>query len=1000
MKRIACPASALVVSVLLGVLSAPGYVESYGGGEASTEPHRPDSPSALATQWVKLFGSSGTDTAYDVDRYRQEDLYVVGCTTGDMGGEKNAGGKDAFLARISAEGNLIWVRLLGTSRDDCAHSVYVNQGAGYYPIYVTGYTLGDLAGQQSSGAEDAFVASYSVNGSRLYVTLLGTTGSDYGNAISSCEGSCVLVGGSTWENDLDGTDNNGNQREMENSANAFLAKVDDVDGNVEGVALFGWAAHESVDDIDNNNWFGPVLTGTMVQTTGGLPPGSGYNEAFIARFDRLLNLQWYRYFGTELYDDGFSIAWYPSGRIAVTGRTNGDLYGEDCSGEYDAYTWVDEAQYNYGYQWHELIGTAGRDEGIAVATDVYGQAYVVGNTSGDLHGETMRASMDVFLTRYHYISPGFRDFTRLLGADDGAHAAGVTVEQQFGHDRVRDIYVAGSAGGRLHGQTVDGDSDVFVWKLAEGAPGTPPELVMNDFDDGRADEWQDDGSGSWDVIILGVPRLAADSTRALDPSADDYVYAMTGTQAGRHAFSHHSWHACDFTYEADVAKHAGDSAEILWPYGLVFRSDAAPGQEIPRNYYQFAIATSGEYTFGKRVAGGELTKIVDWTSASALSKGKDAWNRLKVVASGQEFALYANGTLLDTVTDDSFDCGRIGLVAIDSASSEEADTVLFDNVRLLGPDASGALPTPTATATSTAGGAINGVVTHRGSPAAGVELTLRHHDGEEWSTAATTTTRTDGRYEFRGISPLDGGERYYVRFGPNRDDTDRLYVWHAADITALAAGQSVGGGDFDIGNVELLAPTGGTTAGLPATFVWRLRGVATDSYRWMLYDDATESQWGTSELGHVDRFELRDLPDSVHFDEEYAWHVRVHSGPDSYGVSYYQRNVTFTSRNVPTPSPWPTPTATGTPRQTAAPTASRTSTSRPGTPSATPDLVQTRVAQTLTAMAPTVEPTTTPDTVGTSVAATLTALAPGPQLEHGIYLPVAMRNHRSPRSAH
>lgn len=149
-----------------------------------------------------------------------------------------------------------------------------------------------------------------------------------------------------------------------------------------------------------------------------------------------------------------------------------------------------------------------------------------------------------------------------------------------------------------------------------------------------------------------------------------------------------------------------------------------------------------------------------------------------------------------------------------------------------------------------------------------------------------------------------------------------------------------------------------------------------------------------SELGHVDRFELRDLPDGAHFDEEYAWHVRVHSGPDSYGVSYYQRNVTFTSQRVPTP------TATGTARQTAAPAASRTSTSRPGTASATPDLVQTRVAQTLTAMAPTVEPTTTPDTVGTSVAATLTALAPGPQLEHGIYLPIAMRNHRSARSAH
>lgn len=77
-----------------------------------------------------------------------------------------------------------------------------------------------------------------------------------------------------------------------------------------------------------------------------------------------------------------------------------------------------------------------------------------------------------------------------------------------------------------------------------------------------------------------------------------------------------------------------------------------------------------------------------------------------------------------------------------------------------------------------------------------------------------------------------------------------------------------------------------------------------------------------------------------------------------------------------TPPSAPTPTRTATPRPGGSPTVEPTPTQGPSA-SATPDLVSTRVALTLTALAPSPTASTTPD-LRTAVAQTLTALAPSP----------------------
>jgi hypothetical protein len=185
-------------------------------------------------------------------------------------------------------------------------------------------------------------------------------------------------------------------------------------------------------------------------------------------------------------------------------------------------------------------------------------------------------------------------------------------------------------------------------------------------------------------------------------------------------------------------------------------------------------------------------------------------------------------------------------------------------------------------------------VTVGGTAASGIELRLRYYDGSIWSTAATTTTSGDGSYAFQGVPALDPGESYYVRFGPNTSNSAWLNSWYGPDVTAYDGTSLVSGGSFDIANVPLDSPAGGSTVSLPETFRWQRRQLAGDSYRWVLFDPQSSDTWSTSDLGDSDSYTLSGLPQGATYNHVYGWYVEVYAGPDSYGLSYFYRDVTLT----------------------------------------------------------------------------------------------------------
>jgi hypothetical protein len=182
-----------------------GTTESYAGLDGNPSAGGPDVflakyDSSGIKQWTRLLGSSWNDLAYGVAVDRSGSIYIIGYTGGNLYGQANAGEGDAFLMKLDSSGTRQWTRLLGTPGEDHAYGVAVD-GSGN--IYITGYTEGSLDGNTNAGYRDAFLAKYDSSGTKQWTELLGTSGDDYANGVAVDASGNIYIAGHTGGN-LDG----------------------------------------------------------------------------------------------------------------------------------------------------------------------------------------------------------------------------------------------------------------------------------------------------------------------------------------------------------------------------------------------------------------------------------------------------------------------------------------------------------------------------------------------------------------------------------------------------------------------------------------------------------------------------------------------------------------------------------------------------------------------------------------------------------------------------
>ncbi len=165
------------------------------------------------------------------------------------------------------------------------------------------------------------------------------------------------------------------------------------------------------------------ISGTTYGSLDGNNAGSF--DAFLTEYDSSGVLVWTRQLGTSAEDVSNSVAVDSNGNVYISGETEGSLDGNSAgdAGDMDAFL----AKYDSSgvWQWTRQLGTSSNDYSKSVAVDSNGNAYISGKTEGDLDGNNA-GSYDAFLAKYD--SSGVWQWTRQLGTSATDYSRAVAVD--------------------------------------------------------------------------------------------------------------------------------------------------------------------------------------------------------------------------------------------------------------------------------------------------------------------------------------------------------------------------------------------------------------------------------------------------------------------------------------------------------------------------------------------------------------------------------------------
>lgn len=386
-------------------------------------------PAGSVLAYATFLGGSEGDWGYGIAVDGAKAAYITGVTqssnfptTSGAYNRTYRGKGDAFVAKLSPTGALVYATLLGGSEYDTGNAIAVDDSG---IVYVTGGTRsvnfpttdeafdttfgGGTCGTVSSPypCPDGFVVKLDASGSALaYATFLGGSNEDEGLDIALDASKAAYVTGNTMSDDFPKTD--GAYDQTHNGGDdAFVAKVNPA-GSVLAYATFlggsgaDWAAAIAVDATGAAYVTGTTESSNFPTTDGAFD--RGYNSAgdvFVAELNPAGSaLAYATFIGGGGEDSGFGIAVGADRAMYITGETR--------SVEFPLTLGAADPMYMNGEGFlvkllasgalahATFLGGSSGESGNAVTVDASGNAYVTGRTDS-------------------------ADFPRLSGAYDTTH---------------------------------------------------------------------------------------------------------------------------------------------------------------------------------------------------------------------------------------------------------------------------------------------------------------------------------------------------------------------------------------------------------------------------------------------------------------------------------------------------------------------------------------------------------------------------------------------------
>jgi hypothetical protein len=321
-----------------GGYAVAGWTWSFGAGYEDMYVVKLDASGNV--QWTKTIGGSYGDEANSIIQ-SSDGGYVVAGYTSSFG----AGGRDIYVVKLDASGNVQWTKTIGGSGWDEANSIIQSSDGGYA---VAGWT-----GSFGAGGWDIYVVKLDASGNVQWTKTIGGSNDDGAlSIIQSSDGGYVVAG---WTESFGAGD-----RDM------FVVKLDS-SGNVQWTKTIGGSYGDEANSIIQSSDGGYVVAGRTESF------GAGGWDIYVVKLDASGNVQWTKTIGGSYGDEANSIIQSSDGGYVVAGRT--ESFG---AGGWDIYVVKLDASGNV--QWTKTIGGSNDDGALSIIQSSDGGYAVAGYT--------------------------------------------------------------------------------------------------------------------------------------------------------------------------------------------------------------------------------------------------------------------------------------------------------------------------------------------------------------------------------------------------------------------------------------------------------------------------------------------------------------------------------------------------------------------------------------------------------------------------------------------
>jgi hypothetical protein len=384
--------------------------------------------------WNTFLGGAnnrGACSAEKIVASQSNDLYVVGSSACSWGAplREYKGGDDAFVAKLDADGELLWNTFLGLQDSDSGEDLAVDGNGNVIVVGASNILSGNpfvkIYNQQ------AFAAKLNGEGALQWITYLGSGEWDWGRGVAVDGNGEIVVTGTSyhgWGSPM---------RPYSGWSDAFVAKL----SNSGGIIWNTFLGSSDFDDgcaiaVDANG--SCYVTGSSEATWGDpVDDYSSMSDVFVAKLNGNGVLVWNTFLGGDSSDDGARIAVDGSGGLYLVGDS-GSSWGmpvRPFSGDVDAF--VAKMSNSGTLVWNTFLGAAAEDRGCDIKVDETGCSYLAGTsaTSWETPLRAYSGNFDAFSAKLD--SNGVLIWNTFLGGafDDGGSGICLNVDRN-GHGYV------------------------------------------------------------------------------------------------------------------------------------------------------------------------------------------------------------------------------------------------------------------------------------------------------------------------------------------------------------------------------------------------------------------------------------------------------------------------------------------------------------------------------------------------------------------------------------